>query len=73
MMANTPSTAKHKGLNDVKLTHDHPRFDCISNENIKTAIDLADDYFVSNGAEEYNRKTQPSVFGGCAAAIPEAG
>ena len=39
----------------MKLTHDHPRFDCISNENIKTAIDLADDYFISNGAEECNR------------------
>ena len=55
MMANTPSTAKHKGLNDVKLTRDHPRFDCISNENIKAAVELADTYLSDNGIESVKR------------------
>ena len=49
------STAIHKGLNDVKRAYDHPRFQSISNENIRAAIDLADDYFADNGVEEYNR------------------
>ena len=39
----------------MKRPYDHPRFDCISNENIRAAIDLADSYFADNGIEESNR------------------
>lgn len=39
----------------MKRAYDHPKFDCISNENISAAIDLADSYLASNGVEETNR------------------
>ena len=50
-----PVSANHKGMNDVKHAYDHPRFQCISNENIRAAIDLADGYFADNGVEENSR------------------
>ena len=39
----------------MKRAYDHPRFKCLSNENIREAIDLADGYFADNGIEESNR------------------
>ena len=42
-------------LNDVKYAYDHPGFNCISNENIRTAIDMAERYFADNGVDESNK------------------
>ncbi|MBR2699390.1 MAG: hypothetical protein IKE76_12435 [Clostridia bacterium] len=39
----------------MKHKYGHPRFDCISNENIKTAVDLADTYLSDNGIESAKR------------------
>ena len=39
----------------MKYAYDHPGFDCISNENIRTAIDMAERYFADNGVDESNK------------------
>ena len=50
-----PRPRQIKGLNDVKHKYSHPRFDCISNENIKAAVELADTYLSDNGIESVKR------------------
>ena len=55
MTADILDRNRKKGLNDVKHKYGHPRFDCISNENIKAAVDLADTYLSDNGIESAKR------------------
>ena len=40
----------------MKLAYDHPKFETLSLENIKKAVDLADAFFSENGIE-YERRT----------------